>query len=119
MEIKINKDVKEYSESLFFGLSFRQCFFSVCAIGIAVLIYFATKNYLPLEVLTWCCILGAFPFAILGFVKYHGMSAEQLICVMIINALQSKKLLYVSKNYYYESINKKGKKKHDKNAKNK
>ena len=28
MEIKMNKDIREYKESIFFGLSMRQTFFS-------------------------------------------------------------------------------------------
>ena len=29
MEVKINKEIQSYSESLFFGLSLRQCGFSL------------------------------------------------------------------------------------------
>lgn len=31
MEIKINKEIREYTENMFFGLSFRQFFFSLFA----------------------------------------------------------------------------------------
>lgn len=27
MEIKLNKEIREYTESIFFGLTMRQCFF--------------------------------------------------------------------------------------------
>lgn len=27
MEVKINKEIREYTESIFFGLTMRQCFF--------------------------------------------------------------------------------------------
>ena len=35
MEVKINKDIPEFSESIFFGLSLRQFIFSIlaCAVG--------------------------------------------------------------------------------------
>ena len=36
MEIKINKEIRAYRETLFFGLSVRQFVCSVLAVGIAV-----------------------------------------------------------------------------------
>ena len=78
MEIKINKEIKEYNETIFFGLSARQFIFSVLACLAAVGIYFLLKPYLDTETLSWVCILGAVPFAALGFIKYNGMNAEQI-----------------------------------------
>jgi len=40
MEVKINKEIRDYQESMFFGLSLRQFIFSLLAVGIAVLLYF-------------------------------------------------------------------------------
>ena len=79
MEIKINKEIKEYNETIFFGLSARQFIFSVLACLAALGIYFLLKPYLDTETLSWVCILGAVPFAALGFVKYNGMTAEKII----------------------------------------
>ena len=36
MEVKINKEIRNYTESMFFGLSLRQFIFSVLACGVAV-----------------------------------------------------------------------------------
>ena len=36
MEVKVNKDINEYTEAIFFGLSLRQCVFSVLAVLVAV-----------------------------------------------------------------------------------
>ena len=77
MEVKINREIRNYSESVFFGLSMRQCIFSVLAIAVAVGLYFILKPYLGTETLSWVCILGAAPFAALGFITYQGMTAEQ------------------------------------------
>ncbi len=79
MEIKINKEIRDYQESVFMGLSLRQFLFSVLAVGIALGIYFGLRNVIGQEAVSWLCIVGAFPFAVLGFVKYHGMPAEQFI----------------------------------------
>ena len=53
MEIKINKEIREYKESIFFGLSMRQFIFSLLACGVAVLLYFLLRNYMGLETLLW------------------------------------------------------------------
>ena len=78
MEVKINKEIREYSESIFFGLNLRQLIFSLLAMGAAVAVYFLCKEPLGTQVTSWLCIISAIPFALLGFVRYNGMSAEQL-----------------------------------------
>ena len=35
MEVKINREIRNYTESMFFGLSLRQFVFSILALGIA------------------------------------------------------------------------------------
>lgn len=44
MEVKINKEIREYSESIFFGLNLRQLIFSLLAMGAAVAVYFLCKE---------------------------------------------------------------------------
>ena len=39
MEVKINREIRNYTEAMFFGLSLRQFIFSVCACIVAVGIY--------------------------------------------------------------------------------
>ena len=51
---------------MFFGLSLRQCVFSVLAIAVAVGLYFLLRPMFGLETLSWVCVLGAAPFAALG-----------------------------------------------------
>ena len=69
MEVKINKEIRNYTESMFFGLSLRQFVFSLLAIGVAIGLYFFLKPYVGVETVSWMCILGAAPFAALGFVS--------------------------------------------------
>lgn len=105
MEVKINREIREYTESIFFGLSLRQFFFSVIACIVAVLVYFLLRPVISLETLSWLCILAAFPFAILGFVKYNGMTAEKFIWAFIKSEiLYPKKLMFYPSNIYYNII---------------
>ena len=88
---------------MFFGLSLRQFVFSVLACGVAVGLYFLFKPYFGIETLSWMCILGAAPFAALGFIRYHGMSAEKFIWVWIKSELlMPKAVVFKAENMYYE-----------------
>ena len=59
MEIKINKEIRAYRETLFFGLSVRQFICSVLAVGVAVGLYFSLSRVLDRETVSWVCIVGA------------------------------------------------------------
>ena len=105
MEVKINKEIRNYTESMFFGLSLRQFIFSLLAVGVAVGLYFLLRGRFGTETLSWMCILGASPFAAMGFVKYNGMTAEQFLCAWIKSEfLMPKKLMFYPDNLYYETL---------------
>ena len=105
MEVKINREIRNYTESMFFGLSLRQFAFSVLACGVAVGLYFLLRPYMGMETVSWVCILGAAPFAALGFVKYHGMNAEQFVWAFIKSEfLLPKRLIFQPENIYYEIL---------------
>lgn len=93
MEIKVNKEVRDYTESIFLGLSLRQLFFSVIACIVAVIIYFLCKDTLGTEITSWLCVLGAAPFASLGFVTFQNMNAEQILITALRSFLLSNKRL--------------------------
>lgn len=40
MEVKINKEIRNYTENIYFGLNLRQFIFSVLGCGIAVGLFF-------------------------------------------------------------------------------
>lgn len=102
MEIKINKEIKEYNETMFFGLSVRQFIFAVLSCGAAVGIYFGCRSFLGEETLSWLCMLGAAPFAALGFIRYNGMYAEQIVRAWIRSEiLMPRYLAFTGKNEYF------------------
>ena len=105
MEVKINKEIRNYTESMFFGLSMRQFLFSMLACGVAVGLFFLLRGRFGTETLSWMCILGASPFAVMGFVRYNGMTAEQFVWAWIKSQfLMPKKILFVPENLYYEAV---------------
>lgn len=105
MEVKINREIREYTESIFFGLSLRQFIFSICACVVAVILYFILKPYCGIETLSLVCILGAAPFAALGFIKYNGMTAEKFVAAWVKSMiLTPKRLTFKPINLYYEDL---------------
>ena len=105
MEVKINHEIRNYTESMFFGLSMRQFLFSVLAVGVAVLLYFVLKPLVGIETVSWMCILGAAPFAAMGFVSYHGMAAEQFLWTWLRSEmLEPKEIRFDPVNLYYEIL---------------
>ena len=78
MEVKVNKEIRNYTESIYFGLSLRQFIFSILSCLMAVGLYFIMKPYFGLETLSWLCILGASPFAVLGFIPITDLQQSSL-----------------------------------------
>ncbi len=101
MEIKMNKEIQDYQESFFFGLSMRQSFFSLLAVAAAVSVYLGLKDILGTEITGWMSILSAAPFAGCGFFKYHQMTLEQFVWAWLKSeVLYPKRLVFRSENLY-------------------
>ena len=107
MEIKINKEIRNYTESMFFGLSMRQFFFAIIGVGFAVLSYFMLRSYLGTETLSWVCMLAAAPFVAMGFITYNGMTAEQFAWTWIKSKfIEPKKVKFECDTFYHEATTK-------------
>ena len=103
MEIKINREVRNYKESIFFGMSLRQFICVVLSCGLAVLVYFSFRNKLGLEITSWLCIISSLPFILIGFVKYNGMNFEDVVVAFIHSKfLVPNKLSFQAENIYVD-----------------
>ncbi|XAY17054.1 PrgI family protein [Bengtsoniella intestinalis] len=101
IEIRINKEVRNYQEGIFFGLSLRQCIFSALAILVAVGVYFTIGQWLGTSEVGWVCVLCAFPFALGGFFQYNCMTLEQFVVAVIRSELLlPSRLTFKSDNLY-------------------
>jgi len=125
LEVKINREIREYTESMYFGLSLRQFIFSVLACVVAIAAYFISRPLFGLEVASWLCVIVAFPFAVMGFVKYNGMPAEKFFIAWFKSEfLIPKKLTFRNSNVYYNLLEegrkakRKERRKNDKNTDN-
>lgn len=106
MEIKINKEICEYKEALFFGLSARQFLCSVLAVAVASGIYFGLKGIIGRETASWLCMVAAAPIAAMGFFRYNGLTAEKLLFAIIKSEiLYARRRVYKADNYYLDLLN--------------
>ena len=109
MEIKIPKEVRQHKETIFFGLSARQFFCSVVAVGLAVGVYLGLGPVLGKDTASWVCILAAAPVALAGFFNYNGMTLEQFAWAFLKSEiLCAEERRFASKNFYYELLKRKG-----------
>ena len=77
IEIRIPKEIKNYREKLFFGLTLRQCICAGIALLICVPLYIFGKDIMPQEIVSWLVILIAAPLMLAGFFRYNDMFFEQ------------------------------------------
>ena len=111
MEIKINKEIRTYKDTIFFGLSLRQFVCAVLAVGVAVGLYFALRNVLDRETVSWVCIVGAAPIAVAGFFKYNGMTLEKFLWAWLKSEfLMAGNRVWKAENYYLSALGKEDKK---------
>ena len=103
-EVKINKEIRDYTESILFGLSLRQSIFSILACGSASIIYFSCSDKLGLEVTSWLCMLGVLPFACFGFIRFQGMYMEEIISTAFYSLMLNKAQLINKPFNLYEEI---------------
>ena len=105
IEVRINKEVRDYQESLFFGLSLRQFLFALLAVLVAVGLYFGLRNVVGSGEIGWICVLAAFPFALCGFFTYNGMTFEKfLLAVIRSELLYPRKLVFRAENLYAQAM---------------
>ena len=110
MEVKIPKEVRQHTESIFFGLSARQFICSALAVITAVVVYLVADNVLGKETASWLCILAAAPIAVAGFFRYNGMTFEQLVRAVIKSQfLCAGERRFESENIYYSMLDRKEK----------
>ena len=103
-EIKINKEIRDYTESILLGLSLRQSIFSILACGSACIIYFLCSDSLGQEITSWICMLAVIPFACFGFIRFQGMYMEEILSTAFYSLLLNNVHLLNKPFNLYEEI---------------
>ena len=77
MEIKINKEVRDYSEKVLFGLTARQFILGLAAVAVALVLYFILPLQTDLKLLI--CLIATAPFIVFGFARVQGHTPEEYL----------------------------------------
>lgn len=107
IEVKINKEVRNYQESLFFGLNLRQLLFSALAVAAAVAVYFSLRAVFGSvgDLGGWLCVLAACPSALCGFFQYNGLTFEQFVVAFLRSEIFCpQNLVFKSDNLYAKCL---------------
>lgn len=80
MQIKATKEIRHVAGQIYLGLTWRNIGFGICGIAAAGIVGFALYSHGVSDKLTaLACAAVATPFALLAFVKWHGMHMEEII----------------------------------------
>lgn len=93
LSLKINKDVRKYQEYIFWGMSFRQCLFTLFGCALAVITYMLFVDLIGLELTSWLCIISATPSILFGFISFQGLPFEKVIVIIIKSMILNKRKL--------------------------
>lgn len=105
IEVRINKEVRDYQEGIFFGLTLRQFLCAFGAVAVALAVYFFLGPALGGSDVGWACVLAAAPFALCGFYRYNSMTFEQFILAVIRSELlYPKRLVFKSDHLYTKAL---------------
>ncbi len=94
IEIRIPKEIKNYREKLFFGLTLRQCICAGIALLICVPLYIWGHHFLPQEAISWIVVFIAVPLMLTGFFRYNDMAFEQFALEVIYFYFYPQKRVY-------------------------
>ena len=105
IEIRIPKEIKNYREKLFFGLTLRQCICAGAALLICVPLYIFGNKFLPQEAVSWVVVLIAVPLMFAGFFRYNDMQFEQFAVEIFYYYFTPQKRVYSYETIFMELRN--------------
>lgn len=82
IEIRIPKEIRDYKEKFFFGLTIRQFVSVAVALAICVPLYVFGDDLFGADLMGWLIILIAAPIFAFGFFKFYGMPFEQFMKIL-------------------------------------
>ena len=94
IEIRVPKEIKNYREKFFFGLTIRQCVCAAIALLICVPLYIFGGKFLPQELISWLVIIIAAPLMLVGFFRYNDMTFEKFAVEWFYHQFAPQKRVY-------------------------
>lgn len=104
MEVKINREIRNYTESMFSDCPCGSSFFCLRLRGCGRTLFSAPSVHGNRDSKLGVYLRGS-AFCCVGIFKYHGMTAEQFLWAWFKSEfLIPKKLVFRSENLYYELL---------------
>ncbi len=105
MEIKINKEIRDYYEAVFLGLPLRAVLFSAAGIVLSLIVGFSLRGKAGTETISWVITVIMVPFFLFGYKKVNGVYLEKYLAAFIRSEfLTPKKLVLKDDNIYRKII---------------
>lgn len=105
MEVRIPKEVRDYQGGRILRPVHAPVYILRAGYRRTVGLYFILRTIVGEAEIGWICILAALPFALCGFVRYNGMTAEKLALAVIRSEyLMPKRLVFRAENLYARAL---------------
>lgn len=101
MEIKINKEIREFTEKIFWGLSLKQLIWAVVAGGVSIATWRLVPAHHNVEIKSIICIITSSPFIAFGFFRFNNMDFGSLMRAVLKFLVTSRPLPYMPSNLYF------------------
>ena len=99
LQIKINKEIRDIEEDIYWGMSRRKLVSSVLCFVIVLGVFMAMwKNGFSLDIACVIASICGMPIGAFGFIKWHGMTFEKALLSIAFNELTPKELVFKGKN---------------------
>lgn len=104
MEIKINKEIRNYYEAVFLGLPLRAVLFSAAGIVLSLIVGFSLRGKAGTETISWVITLIMLPCFLMGYKKINGMYLEKYLAALIRSEFLTPKKLTLGEDNIYRKI---------------
>lgn len=91
MEVKIPKEISQYTENVFGNMNLRQLIFGIITVVIAFTMFIKLPFSQTIKIFIIVPVIA--PVAMLGFFEYNGMKAEELISIVFKYIFSNKNII--------------------------
>ncbi len=98
LSAKIPKDIRDYQEKLFLGMTARQLVAITVTFVVCVPLYIFGRMFIPEDLIAWAVLIVGAPLMAIGFYKKNGLTAEKAFVVWL-----RREVLYPQKTNFKQS----------------
>lgn len=83
LEVQLNKDIREYTNKLYWGLTGRQIFFGLLGVAAGTGMFIWIMGSLGTTLAAMACVVVMSPLIALGFYRWRGQPFETYLKIML------------------------------------